>query len=41
MEPMSATGKGAQSAQKELLDKHMEKYNLHDQDWCMLMMKKK
>ena len=32
---------GAQPAQKELLDKHMEKYNLHDQDWRKQMMKKK
>jgi hypothetical protein len=30
-----------QSAQKELLDKHMEKYNLQDQDWGKQMMKKK
>jgi ribonuclease Z len=32
---------GAQPAQKELLDKHMEKYNLHNQDWRKQMMKKK
>jgi ribonuclease Z len=32
---------GAQPAQKELLDKHMEKYNLQDQDWRKQMMKKK
>ncbi len=24
---------GIQPAQKEMLDKHMEKYNLQDQDW--------
>ena len=32
---------GAQPAQKELLDKFMEKYNLHDQDWRKQFMKKK
>jgi ribonuclease Z len=32
---------GAQPAQKELLDKHMEKYNLQDQDWRKQLMKKK
>ncbi len=32
---------GAQPAQKELLDKHMEKYNLQDQDWRKQMLKKK
>jgi len=30
-----------QKAQKELLDKHMEKYNLQDQDWRKQMMQKK
>ena len=30
---------GAQPAQKELLDKHMMKYNLQDQDWRKQMMK--
>jgi ribonuclease Z len=32
---------GAQPAQKELLDKFSEKYNLQDQDWRKQMMKKK
>jgi ribonuclease Z len=32
---------GAQPAQKDLLDKHMEKYNLQDQDWRKQMMKPK
>ena len=32
---------GAQPAQKELLDNHMNKYNLQDQDWREQMMKKK
>jgi ribonuclease Z len=32
---------GAQPAQKDLLDKHMKKYNLQDQDWRKQMMKPK
>ncbi len=32
---------GVQPVQKEMLDKHMEKYNLQDQDWRKQMMKKK
>jgi ribonuclease Z len=32
---------GAQPAQKDLLDKHMKKYKLEDQDWRKQMMKKK
>jgi hypothetical protein len=30
-----------QAAQKDLLDKHMVKYNLQDQDWRKQMMKPK
>ena len=32
---------GAQQAQKDLLDEHMKKYNLQDQDWRKQMMKNK
>ncbi len=32
---------GVQPVQKELLDKHMKKYGLEDQDWRKQMMKKK
>jgi len=32
---------GAQPAQKKLPDKHMEKYNLQDQDWRKQFLKKK
>jgi hypothetical protein len=32
---------GAQPVQKKMLDKHMEKYNLQDQDWRKQFMKKK
>jgi hypothetical protein len=30
-----------QSAQKGMLDKHIDEYNLQDQDWRKEMMKKK
>jgi ribonuclease Z len=32
---------GAQPAQKRMLDEHMEKYNLQDQDWRTQLMKKR
>ena len=32
---------GIQPAQKEMLDRHMEKYGLQDQDWRKEMQKKK
>jgi hypothetical protein len=32
---------GVQPVQKKMLDKHMEKYNLQDQDWRKQFMRKK
>jgi hypothetical protein len=32
--------KGAQPAQKKMLDEFSEKYKLQDQDWCKQMMQK-